>query len=310
MNYLKRIEKLVENHIVEIKRYEYHKNGNLLETYYSIGKLLVEAQGGEARAKYGNGLIKEYSYTLTKKYGKGYDVSNLKKMRLFYSTFQKGASLGHQLSWTHYKAILSIKDINERNYYINLAIDNRLSSRQLIREIKTNSFERLSYADKTSIELKSDNKNYSILEMIKDPIIISLKESIDKKLSEKALKKYILDSIEKFILELGTGFAFVSSEAKIKVDNVYKYIDLVFFNIDLNCYVLVELKINNLNIRDIGQLEFYVKYYDTNIKKDYHNKTIGIIVCKKGSKEVEKVFDKENIKITSYEVSSKEFLDN
>ncbi len=231
MNYLKKIEKLVENHIVEVKRYEYHINRNLLETYFNIGKLLIEAQGGEARAKYGDGLIEEYSVVLTKKYGKGYDVSNLKRMRLFYYTFQKGATVWHQLSWSHYKTILSIKDINKRNYYINLAIDNRLSVRELVNEIKNNAFERLSYANKNNIELKSDNKNYSILEMIKDPIKIILENSTDKKLSEKALKKYILDSIEKFILELGVGFAFMGSEKKIKVGDTYKYIDLVFFNV-------------------------------------------------------------------------------
>ncbi len=304
MNYLKRIERLVENHIVEVKKYEYHKNSNLLETYFNIGKLLIEAQGGEARAKYGDGLIKEYSVVLTEKYGKGYDVSNLFRMRDFYLTFQKVGAVCQELSWTHYRKILSIKNINKRNYYINLAVDNKLSSRQLINEIQNRAFERLSYADKTNIELKSDAKDYSILEMIKDPIKISLENSINEKLSEKALKKYVLDSIEKFILELGVGFAFVSSEQKIKVGNTYtyRYIDLVFFNYKLNSFVLLELKINNLNIKDIGQLEFYVNYYDTNIKELFHNQTIGIIVCRKNDKEIEGILHKDNIKITSYEI--------
>ncbi len=302
MNYLKKIEKLVENHIVEVKRYEYHINRNLLETYFNIGKLLIEAQGGEAKAKYGDNLLKEYSKVLTKKYGKGYDDSNLRRMRALYLTFQKCGSVSHELSWTHYRKILSIKDINKRNYYINLAIDNRLSVRELVNEIKNNAFERLSYANKNNIELKSDNKNYSILEMIKDPIKIILENSTDKKLSEKALKKYILDSIEKFILELGVGFYFGGSEKKIKVGDTYKYIDLVFFNVNLNCYVLLELKINKLNIRDIGQLEFYIKYYDANIKETYHNQTIRIIVCQKSEKEIENILNKDNIKITSYEI--------
>ena len=140
MNYLKKIEKLVENHIVEVKRYEYHKNSNLLETYFNIGKLLIEAQGGEAKAKYGDNLLKEYSKVLTKKYGKGYDDSNLRRMRALYLTFQKCGSVSHELSWTHYRKILSIKDINKRNYYINLAIDNRLSVRELVNEIKNNAF--------------------------------------------------------------------------------------------------------------------------------------------------------------------------
>ena len=303
MNYLKQIEKIVENHIVERKRYEYHINNNLLETYFNIGKLLVQAQGGEKKAQYGNGLIKEYSKVLTNKYGKGYDESNLRRMRTLYSTFKKRGTVCHELSWSHYRKILTIKNINKRNYYINLAIANRLSVRQFSNEIKNKSFERLSYADKNNIKLKSEkDNNYSILEMIKDPIIISLKESTNKKLSEKALKKYILDSIEKFILEIGVGFAFVGSEVKIKVNNTYKYIDLVFFNFNINSFVLIELKIKDLIIRDIGQLEFYIKYYDTNIRKNFHNQTIGILVCKKGDKVIEKIFNKENIKVTSYEV--------
>ena len=223
-------------------------------------------------------------------------------MRLLYQTFQKGGAVPHQLSWTHYCILLFIKNQSKRNYYINLSIDNRLSTRDLKTEIKNQAFERLSYADKSNIELKSNNKNYSIIEMIKDPIKISLENSADKKLSEKALKKYILDSIEKFILELGVGFAFVSSEQKIKVGDVYKYIDLVFFNIKLNCYVLIELKINNLDIRDIGQLKFYIKYYDANIKEPYNNQTIGIIVCKENNSEIESVLKEKNIKITSYEL--------
>ena len=137
--------------------------------------------------------------------------------------------------------------------------------------------------------------------MIKDPILIGIGNTKIDKLTEKALKGYILDSIERILLELGVGFSFVGSEKKIKVGNSYRYIDLVFFNIELNCYVLIELKINKLDIRDIGQLEFYVRYYDTEIKKDFHNTTIGIIICKKNNKSISK-YNNSNIYVSSYEL--------
>lgn len=279
-------------------------NNNTLMTYYNVGKNLVEAQVGEKRAKYGNNLIKKYSKKLTEEFGKGYDSSNLKRMRQLYLTFQKSGTVSHQLSWSHYYKILTIKNDSKRNYYINLSIENRLSVKELIREIKNNSYERL-IGDKDNIGLKysndSNNNQMTILDMIKDPILIGIGNTKIDKLTEKALKGYMLESIEKILLELGVGFSFVGSEKKIKVGNSYRYIDLVFFNIELNCYVLIELKLNKLDIRDIGQLEFYVRYYDTEIKKDFHNITIGIIICNKNDKNISK-YNNSNIYVSSYEL--------
>jgi len=302
--YYNGIKKLIENNLIEVKKQEISINNHTLLTYFNVGKLIVEAQGGEKRAKYGDSLIKEYSKKLTIEFGKGYNYTNLKNMRQLYLAFQKGRSVCDQLTWSHYRYILPIKNESKRNYYINLAIDNRLSVRELIREIKNNSYERL-IGDKDNIELKytneNNNKSLTILDMIKEPILISIGNTKIDKLTEKALKKYILESIEKILLELGVGFSFVGSEKKIKVGNSYRYIDLVFFNIELNCYVLIELKINKLDIRDIGQLEFYVKYYDTEIKKDFHNTTIGIIICKKNDKNISK-YNNPNIYVSSYEL--------
>ncbi len=302
--YYNNIKTLIENNIVEIKKQKINVHNHTLMTYFNVGKNLVEAQGGEKRAKYGNGLIKKYSKKLTEEFGKGYDSSNLKRMRTLYLCFQKGGTVCHQLSWSHYRYILPIKNESKRNYYINLAIENRLGVRDLIREIKNNSYERL-IGDKDNIELKytndNSNKQMTILDMIKDPILIGIGNTKLDKLTEKALKGYILESIEKILLELGVGFSFVGSEKKIKVGNSYRYIDLVFFNIELNCYVLIELKINKLDIRDIGQLEFYVRYYDTEIKKDFHNTTIGIIICKKNDKNISK-YNNSNIYVSSYEL--------
>jgi len=301
--YYKDIRNLIENNIVEIKKQEISVNNHTLMTYFNVGKLIVEAQGGEKRAKYGDNLIKEYSKKLTLEFGKGYDYTNLSRMRDLYLCFRKVGAVSQQLTWTHYRYILPIKNESKRNYYINLSMENRLSVRELIREIKNNSYERL-IGDKDNIELKytnENNKSLTILDMIKDPILIGIGNTKTDKLTEKALKKYILESIEKILLELGVGFSFVGSEKKIKVGNSYRYIDLVFFNIELNCYVLIELKINKLDIRDIGQLEFYVKYYDTEIKKDFHNTTIGIIICKKNDKNISK-YNNPNIYVSSYEL--------
>ena len=302
--YLNNIKTLIEDNIVEIRKQQISVNNHTLITYFNIGKLLVEAQGGKRRAKYGDKLIKEYSIILTKEYGKGYDISNLKRMRDLYLCFEKGGTVCHLLSWSHYRYILPIKNESKRNYYINLSIENRLSVRELIKEIKNNSYERL-IGDKDNIKLKYTNdnntNNLTILDMIKDPILISIGNKNLDKLTEKALKKYILESIEKVLLELGCGFSFVGSEKRIKVGNNYRFIDLVFFNIELNCYVLLELKINKLDIKDIGQLEFYVKYYDTEIKKDFHNMTIGIIICKRNDPDISK-YNSYNIFVSSYEL--------
>ena len=295
----KNIKTLIENNIVEIKKQEISVNNHTLMTYFNVGKEIVEAQGGEKRAKYGDNLIKKYSKKLTEEFGKGYNYTNLKNMRQLYLVFKKGRTPCDQLSWSHYRNILPIKNESKRNYYINLTVENRLSVRELIAEIKNNSYERL-IGNKDNIELKyvNDNthKQMTILDMIKDPILIGIGNTKIDKLTEKALKGYILDSIERILLELGVGFSFVGSEKKIKVGNSYRYIDLVFFNI--------ELKINKLDIRDIGQLEFYVRYYDTEIKKDFHNTTIGIIICKKNNKSISK-YNNSNIYVSSYE-----FVDN
>ena len=302
--YYKEIRLLIENNLIEVKKQEISVNNHTLLTYFNVGKLIVEAQGGEKRSKYGDSLIKEYSKKLTLEFGKGYDYTNLSRMRDLYLCFRKIGAVSQQLTWTHYRYILPTKNESKRNYYINLAIENRLSVRELIKEIKNNSYERL-IGDKEHIELKYTNNrssnNLTILDMIKEPILISIGKAKVDKITVKALKKYILESIEKILLELGVGFSFVGSEKKIKVDNSYRYIDLVFFNIELNCYVLIELKINKLDIRDIGQLEFYVKYYYTEIKKDFHNTTIGIIICKKNNKSFSK-YNNHNIYVSSYEL--------
>ena len=219
MNYYEQVESLIKNNEVNKKVRALQDNSETLYTYWNIGRLIIEAQGGEKRAKYGDGLIKEWGKKLSEKYGRGYDYTNLSRMRTLYITFPIIGTLSQQLSWSHYYTILPIKNPNERNYYINRVILDNLSVRDLRREIKNKSFDRLSYADKENIEIISDmNSSLSIKDMIKDPII--LKSNIDQnEINEKAIHKYIISLLEDKFLELGTGFALVGHEYKIVISN-------------------------------------------------------------------------------------------
>ena len=301
MNYLKNIEELIIENETTKKANDLRDNSNILNTYWQIGKLIFEAQGGIKRAKYGDGQIKEWGNKLSLKYGKNYDKSNLNKMRKFYVMFPIVDSLSPQLSWTHYRSLLPIKNPNERNYYINQVILNNLSVRELQNEIKGKSFDRLSYADKNNIEVITDinETNLSIMDMIKDPIILNSDKTIDK-INEQAIHKYIISLLENKFLELGTGFALIGHEYKILVgSNTYK-IDLLFFNYLINSFVVVEVKTRELKHTDIGQLQFYVNYVNKNIKKDNHNKTIGLLIVKKKNTFVIEYTTSNDILITTY----------
>ena len=223
MNYFKNIEELIIENEANKKANALRDNSSTLQTYWNIGKLIVEAQGGEKRAKYGDNLISEWGKKLSEKYGKGYDKSNLSRARTFYLYFPIVATVSQQLSWSQYREILPIKNENERNYYINLVILNNLSVRELRKEIKNKSFDRLSYADKEHIEIISDTSNtsLSIKDMIKDPIILKTNKNMDK-IDEQAIHKYIISLLEDKFLELGTGFTLAGHEYKIYIDNKTK----------------------------------------------------------------------------------------
>ena len=258
---------------------DYSKNRSDLNTYYEVGKLLVLAQGGEKRAKYGDGLIKEYSIRLTNELGKKYSISSLKYMRQFY-LFQKGQPLVDQLSWSHYIILLSLKDEYEIKYYINLSISHNLSKRQLIEHIKNRDYERLD--DNTKLKL-IEAKETNIIDSIKNPIIISNPNNIDV-YKEEILKKLILEDLDNFLEELGEEYYYVKNEYKININNTYNYIDLLLYNKKYKSYVVIELKIGNLKKQDIGQIKVYMNYINNNLKEITDNETIGIIICKKNNK--------------------------
>ena len=253
MNYYEQVENLIKNNEVNKKVRALQDNSETLYTYWNIGRLIVEAQGDEKRAKYGDGLIKEWGCKLSKEYGKSYDQRSLRRARTIYIQFPKWVTVSPKLSWSQYCDILPINDEKERNYYINRVILDNLSVRDLRREIKNKSFDRLSYADKENIEIISDmNSSLSIEDMIKDPII--LKSDIDtNEINEKTIHKYIISLLENKFLELSTGFALVGHEYKIVINNNTYHIDLLFFNTELNSYIVVEVKTRALKPQDIGQ---------------------------------------------------------
>ena len=241
MDYYKEIKnELIDNQIYKRVK-DYSKDKYELEKYYNVGKLLIEAQGGEEKAKYGDGLIKEYSKRLTHELGKGYTFTALTRIRKFYLISQKVATLS-QLSWSHYIEILKYDDINEINYYINISVKQGLSVRELRLRIKNKEYKRLDENTKCKLINKKEN---TVTDFIKHPIVIRNKYNITN-ISEKVLQKLILEDIPSFLDELGSGFTFIRNEYKIRIGNNYNYIDLLLFNIEFNCYVVIELKVTEL----------------------------------------------------------------
>ena len=303
IEYYDQIKNIIENYEVNKKVRFMQDNHEKLLMNWTIGKLLVEAQGGMNRAKYGDGLIKKWAIKLKANFGNNYSKRNLMLYRKFYLLYPKVNALRTQLNWTHYRILLSIKNENARNYYINQIILNNLSTRELEDVIRSRTYERLSYTDKDNIKLITDinNTNLTIEDMIKDPILVKVDSKIDK-LDEKALHKYLISMLESRFLELGTGFTLAGHEYKCMIDNHTYKIDLLFFNVNLNCYVVVELKTREYNPKDIGQLQFYVDYINKNVKLENHNQTIGLLIVKKKDKYVIEYVTSEDIYVTTYKL--------
>ena len=303
-DYKKELIKLVEKAEVNKGYHDYFKNKDLVNNYFEIGKLLIEAQGGEEHDTYGNKLIKTWSVELTEKFGKGYDASNLRRFRQFYSEFKMCGPLGHILTWTNIRLLLPIKNVNKRNYYINMCIKRNLSKRELEKEIKNNSFERLSLADKENIKLISNkNEVLTIKDTLKDPVLITINEDLDN-VSEEKLAKIIRKELEIFLLELGCGYTYAGKEVRMGES----YCDLLFFNTEFLCYVVIELKTRKIKKEDIGQLEYYINYVDENMKKESFNPTIGVLVAKEGNYLVMRYCTNKNIYKTTYKIINEKKL--
>ena len=279
MNYYNEIKnKIIDNEVyAKIKDYSIERNKVI--TYFEIGRLLTEVGG-----KYGDNIIDEYSKKLILEVGKKYNRRTLFRMKQFYNVFsnEKVSTMLTQLSWSHYLLLISLNDYNEIIYYIRVAKDNNLSQRQLQERIKNNEYKRLPIETRSKI---TNSKLLNIKDLVPNPILIKNKNNIDI-INEKVLHQLILEDISSFMKELGNGFSFIDSEYKIKLGERYNYIDLLLFNINFNCYVVVELKVCELRKEHIGQIEVYMNYIDKNIKKISQDKTIGIIICRKNNKYV------------------------
>ena len=242
-------------------------------------------------------VLKEYSKRLTCEFGKGYSTTRLRYIRRFYEVFSKCPSMTDKLSYTHYCEIIWFNE-NKINYYIKITEEQNLSVRELRKRIKNNEYERLD--DKTKEKLKENKSNNEVTDYIKNPILINNKNNYNE-ISEKMLQKIILEDIESFLKELGSSFSFIGSEYKIKIGDRYNYIDLLLFNIEFNCYVVVELKVTELKKEHIGQILVYMNYIDNNLRKATQDKTIGIIICKKDNKFIIEYASDKRILSREYE---------
>ena len=293
MNYYEEIKTELINNEITKKVKDYSKNRSDLNTYYNVGKLL-----SEAGKHYGEGIIKKYSKRLTNEFGTKFGITLLKRIRQFYIVIEKGATLSHQLSWSHYCELLPVNSIDKINYYIKITKEQNLSIRELRAKIKNNEYERLDESTKEKLKEKEELK---VPDLVKNPIQIK-NTSGNNEISEKVLQKLILEDIHSFLKELGSGFSFIDNEYKIKMGDRYNYIDLLLFNYEFNCFVVVELKVTELRKEHIGQIEFYMNYIDKNLKNINQNKTIGIIICKKENKYVIEYCSDDRIISREYEL--------
>ena len=292
MNYYNEIKKELLDNEINKKVKDYSKNKYEIQKYYNVGKLLFEAGNS-----YGEGIIKEYSLKLMKDIGKKYSVRYLFDIRKLY-LFAKVHPLGAQLTMSHYRLLFPLSDDNEIDYYINQIIKRSLSKRELEAIIKSNEYKRLPEDTKNKL---IEKKESNIVDFVKDPIMIKNNNNYEI-LSEKVLLKLILEDIESFMKELGNSFCFIGSEYKIRLDNTFNYIDLLLFNYEYNCFVVVELKITGLKKEHIGQIQVYMNYVDENLKKFNQDKTIGIIICKQDNKYVIKYCSDDRIIAREYEL--------
>ncbi len=293
-------------------------NFSMVIAYWEIGKRIVEEeQQGSERAAYGEFVLKELSKKLTIDFGKGFTPVNLENFRKFYQIFSDRSisyalrrkleeetllpqnqrtsneisdssipyALRRELSWTHYRLLMRVEDEAARNYYMNEAAEQNWSTRVLERQINSLYFQRLlSSQNKQALIAKAEIENRqdqpTIYDFVKDPYILEfLQLQPNATLYEKDLETELLNKLQLFLLELGKGFSFVARQKRVSADNEHFYIDLVFYNYVLKCFILVDLKVGKLSHQDIGQMDLYVRYYEDQIKQDSDNPTIGLILC-------------------------------
>ncbi len=264
----------------------------MIEAYWNIGKKIIEKQGGKDKAEYGLGLIKELSTQMTKDFGKGFTVTNIKYMRQFYLTFPNGHALRGELSWTHYRSLMRVENEKARNFYLEEAIKSAWSTRQLDRQINSFFYERLlSSKNKEEVSQTIINleKGATPGDIIRDPYVLEFLGLVpNTDFYESDLEQALITHLQKFLLELGRGFSFVARQQRFSFDGRHFRIDLVFYNYILKCFVLIDLKIGDLTHQDLGQMQMHVHYYEREMMNEGDNPPIGIILCADKSDSVVK----------------------
>ncbi len=294
-------------------------NYEMVNLYYNIGAIINEMIEKYNLINSQNEIIKVFSLKLTKEFGEGFSVPNLKKMKKFYLTYKSGSTLWNQLSWSHNRLIMNIPNEEKRNFYLQEAIKSKWSVRQLERQINSFYYERLlstsnEYKDDVRNEINTLEKQENIKDFIKNPYVLEFLDIKDKRFLEKDLENNLLEHLKEFLLELGRGFSFVARQKRIDADGDNFYIDLVFYNYVLKCFVLIDLKLEKLTHQDIGQMDFYVRYFDNEIKESSDNPTIGIILCSAKNDTIVKysiLNDSNKIFASKYQLylpSEKEFI--
>ncbi len=268
-------------------------NFTMVESYWMIGQTIVEhEQHGETRAPYGKSVLKELAVRLTKDFGKGFDDRELRKMRQFYLTFQNRDTLRPELTWSHYRRLISVEDEQARHWYMNEAADGVWSTRQLDRQISTLYFERLlASKEKEPVirEAKEKIGQMSPQQFIKDPFVLEFLNLKDyPSLHESVLEQALIDHLQQFLLELGRGFCFVARQKLMRYGDDDFYIDLVFYHSILKCHVLIDLKLGKLTHADVGQMDSYIRMFEALYRNEDDNPTLGIILCSQKSEAIVK----------------------
>ena len=268
-------------------------NFAMVSAYWNVGRLIVEdEQHGQARAEYGKAVLAELSDKLTEEFGKGFTLTNLKSMRQFYLTFPKSHTLRGELTWSHYRLLIKVKDEQARMWYMNEAAEQTWSSRQLDRQISVLYYERLlGSRDQSAVRLEAQQKlaTVSPQAFIHDPYILDFLNLKDyPALHESTIEQALIDNLQSFLLELGKGFCFVARQKRMQYEDENFYVDLVFYHSVLKCHVLIDLKLGKLTHQDVGQMDSYIRMFDDIYKHADDNPTLGLILCSEKNEAVVK----------------------
>ena len=292
-NYINEIKTILKN--ARQKAYT-AVNSAMVEAYWEIGRRIVEEeQNGKERAEYGKEILQNLSKVLTEEFGKGYSYRTLREIRQFYlmfSDFEKWRTVSAKLTWSHFQKVLRVSDEKARIFYLTEAAENVWSVRTLDRNISTLYYDRIvASIDKKTVEdeMKEKTKKLQAEEFIKNPVVLEFLDlPTNMSYTENELEKALTDDIQKFMMELGKGFAFVERQQHIRTENSDFYIDLVFYNYILKCFVLIDLKTGKLTHQDIGQMDTYIRLFDDVQKGEDDNPTIGIILCSEKNESIAK----------------------